>query len=151
MADVCGDGAGGISGLVELIQEHGEALDADLQHYYRLSLSDWAAGRVTTRRLGVLLAGLPAEGTALHRKMLRQPGPKKKSEPPEDWWTPERSFQAMLINLFRGYIWARSDPDRRGPAPEPIGPPSWRNDGDVVVPNEVALNLLRSVAPSSSN
>lgn len=54
-----GTQAGGIGGLVEFLREHGAAVEADLQHHYGIRLSDLTTGRLSWRRLRVLLDGLP--------------------------------------------------------------------------------------------
>lgn len=60
MARPCGRGAGGIAGLVALIEQHGGALEADLRHYYQRGLRDLAEGRVTWRELLAYVRHLPA-------------------------------------------------------------------------------------------
>lgn len=56
-------GAGGIGGLLRLLREHGEALEADLQHYYGLPLSGVLTGEITWRRLRSLINGLPVDSS----------------------------------------------------------------------------------------
>lgn len=53
--------AGGIRGLVAAVTERWHALEADFQSTYRIDLARavWADG-MGVRRLGVLIAGLPA-------------------------------------------------------------------------------------------
>lgn len=61
--------AGGIAGLVAFLREYGAAAEADLQRYYNTPLSDLTCGRLTWRRLAVLLGELPhdcAIGRAMH-------------------------------------------------------------------------------------
>jgi hypothetical protein len=57
---------GGINGLRTLLAEHGEAVEADLQRYYHIALSDLAAGRLSWRRLSVLISRLPLSATLWH-------------------------------------------------------------------------------------
>lgn len=55
-----GPQAGGIAGLVEFLRLHGAAVEADLARFYPgTRLSDLTTGRLTWRRLRVLLDGLP--------------------------------------------------------------------------------------------
>lgn len=62
MVEVPGDHRrGGIRGLRRLLSEHAEAIEADLQQFYGIALSDLAAGRLTWRRFGVLVRQLPSE------------------------------------------------------------------------------------------
>jgi len=44
-----------------LIREHGDALEADLQRHYGIDLLDVYRGRLSLRRLRVLLRGLPPD------------------------------------------------------------------------------------------
>lgn len=120
------DAAGGILGLAALIEQHGEALDADLQHHYPgRSLADLVAGRMTFRQLNVLVKGLPSDGTALwraNRQNLR-PGTKG-SPPPADWWTPERDFAASQLDALAVLIWLQTEDARKGKnRPKPIARP----------------------------
>lgn len=153
MAHTGGARAGKLTSLVELLSEHGEAIDADLQRDYGLSLNDWAAGRVSTRRLLSLIKHLTPEGTAWSRALSKDATgkPVKHTPPPDWWWTPERDLLATLIDLKRGEMWAMSDRNLRGPAPKPIPRPGNRAEAEVEVPNDVALSVLRSVAPVSLN
>jgi hypothetical protein len=57
--------AGGIGGLVALLREHGGALEADLQAHYGVALSDLTTGRLSWRRLHVLIDGLPRTANLL--------------------------------------------------------------------------------------
>ncbi|MET7360003.1 hypothetical protein ABZS76_16330 [Streptomyces sp. NPDC005562] len=44
------------------VDEHAEALEADLLRFYGLDLLDWHRGRLSSRRLAVLIRQLPREG-----------------------------------------------------------------------------------------
>ncbi|MFJ2646407.1 hypothetical protein ACIO1C_06725 [Streptomyces sp. NPDC087420] len=44
-----------------LIDEHAEALEADLLRYYGTDLLDWHRGRLSSRRLAVLIQHLPRD------------------------------------------------------------------------------------------
>jgi hypothetical protein len=57
--EIPGDQDGGIAGLVAFLREHGAAIEADLQHHYGVALSDLTTGRLSWRRLKVLIDGLP--------------------------------------------------------------------------------------------
>lgn len=52
--------------LPGLLREYGEAIEADLLRHYGVNLLDLWRGRLTPRRLMVLIKGLPP-GSALHR------------------------------------------------------------------------------------
>ena len=42
-----------------MLENHGEALEADLQRYYQVDLADMYRGRVSPRRVSVLATNLP--------------------------------------------------------------------------------------------
>ncbi len=153
MAHAGGPRAGKLTGLVELLSEHGEAIDADLQREYGLSVNDWAAGRVSTRRMLGLIANLTPESTAWSRALSKasEGKPVKPTSPPDWWWTPERDFFATVVDLMRLDMWRTSDRDRRGPPPKPIPRPSTRSGAEVDVAPAVAIRLLQSGAPASMN
>jgi len=80
-----GSAAGGISRLVALIERHGEALDADLQHYYPgRRLAEVFTGHMTLREFGVLVRGLPGDGTAMWREGRRNMPKDAMGSPPPD-------------------------------------------------------------------
>lgn len=111
-----GDGAGGIAGLVSLIERDGEAIDYDLQSL-GLSIADLFTGRLTLRRLRDLLAGMPIDGTAVWRKHRRATpsGERVAVEPPDDFWTPDRDLIAGLTDAVVRLTWAMAG--RKGSAP----------------------------------
>lgn len=45
---------------MRLLDEHGDAIEADLQRYYRIDLGDFYRGDLSARRLNVLIRYLPA-------------------------------------------------------------------------------------------
>lgn len=58
----CGwGGPGEIAGLAAFLEEHCEAVEADLQRWYGIDLRDLWRGRMSYRRLWVLLNRLPQE------------------------------------------------------------------------------------------
>ena len=118
-----GPRSGGIRGLVALVREHGEALDATLQAEYGLGLGDVTAGRVTFRRLRGLVANLPVDGTALWRAMRRayKPGEGKSAPPPAEWWTPERDLLAAVLDNQALQLWQAGG--GQGSRPKPIRRP----------------------------
>lgn len=132
MARARGSGAGGIEGLVALINQHGEALDADLQHFYPgRSLADLVAGRMTFRQLHVLIKGLPGDGTAMWRDSRRNMAKDAKtSPPPDDFWTPERDLLASAIDLLAVQVWQSTQDGHKGRnMPEPIRRPGIKQSG----------------------
>ena len=90
-------------------------------------MRDWAAGRVSTRELRDMVAGLPLEGTALWRKMLREPGaPAKAKRPSAEWWAHgDRRLLADIEYRLAVANWQRSGGKGRAPrhmadAPAPV-------------------------------
>lgn len=151
MARARGGQAGGITGLVALIERDGEALDAALQAEYGLGLEDVAAGRVTFRRLGGLVRGLPSDGTAIWRKHRLEPAPqgRKATAPPDDWWTPERDLLAGIQDALTVLAWQRTKDAERGQNfPKPIPRPGVRAEASPArrMPPKDAMALLARVA-----
>lgn len=145
-------GAGGISGLLELIRQRGEAIDADLQREYGLSLNDVVAGRVTLRRLDVLIKGLPPDGTAFWRAAVDDPrGSGVPRKPPASYWVPERDLMASVIDLLHILVWQRTRDGQRGTnQPKPIERPgvsSGRRMGRTSLPQEQVRALLKARGP----
>lgn len=150
MAVPRGAQAGGISSLLDLIAEVGEALDADLQHHYRVSLGDVMAGRVTLRRLKGLIAHLPSDGTAMWRHARRNPSPATRpADPPADWWTPERDLLASVVDSVAILTWAMRGREGSQP-PKPIKRPGveqGRVMGNTSLPPEQAMAVLARIGP----
>jgi hypothetical protein len=46
---------------LRLLDEHGDAIEADLLRFYRVDLLDLYRGTLSPRRLGVLISALPAK------------------------------------------------------------------------------------------
>jgi len=125
-------GAGGIVGLVALIEQHGEALEADLQREYRRSLNELASGRMSFRILGLLIKGLPGDGTAMWRAARRNmPKDVKASLPPDDFWTPDRDLLATIIDELAILAWQPTKDGNNGRnAPKPIRRPGVKMPGE---------------------
>ncbi|MEU0675482.1 hypothetical protein ABZ330_21825 [Streptomyces sp. NPDC006172] len=115
-------GAGGIAGLVGLLREHGEAVEADLREHYGVRLSDLfardASGRclLTWRELGVLVRQLP--GTARTRLALGDE---------DGLWGLAEQLQALQVDALRVANWQRANeglkPHEQSRPPEPIERP----------------------------
>lgn len=152
MARVCGDGAGGIGGLVELIRQHGGAIDADFQRFYGMTVADVICGRVTLRRFRDLFNGLPAEGTAQWRHARRNPAPDRQPQsPPDDWWTGERDLLAGVIDSVNVLVWLHTKDAQDGKnRPKPIPRPGVTAEVKPVArlsPGEAAARLA-AIGPS---
>lgn len=150
MARARRSGAGGITGLVALIERDGEAIDAALQSEYGLGLNDVAAGRVSFRRLRGLVRGLPADGTALWRKHRREPAKTgaRATQPPDDWWTPERDLLATVADALHIIAWQKTKDAQTGRNfPKPIPRPGIANDtprGPRLPPRDAVALLARA-------
>lgn len=145
--------AGGIGGLLELIRQHGEAIDADLRHFYPgHRLADVTSGRLTLRELRTLLRGLPHDGTALWRSTRDAAGRTGGAKPPPDsWWTPERDLLATLIDQQALLLWMQSeDGHKNRNRPKPIERPGVRRGrrmGKTSLPQAQVRALLAARGP----
>lgn len=87
-------GAGGIPGLAQLLDEHGEAVEWDVAHYWPgRSLLELYRGEMSWRELRVFLRYLPPESHT-----ARAIFPRDKAE---EWWTPDRQLMASLVDSVR--------------------------------------------------
>lgn len=102
-------GAGKLPGLVWLLREHGEAVEADFQRYYGIDLAGLWRGEITPRRVMVLAKNLPygaqtwiAAGT-------------------DNAWTPETHLLSHVAFLLEGANWQRGG--GKGKSPKPMETP----------------------------
>lgn len=65
MARAFGDARGGIAGLHRLLDEHGEAVEADLSRYHGRSLAEFTTGEMTARELRVRITYLPRDSATV--------------------------------------------------------------------------------------
>lgn len=92
-------GAGGIGGLAHLLEEHGEAVEWDVAHYWPgRSLLELYRGEMSWRELRVFLRFLPPE-SATARALY----PKSKDDLTHEYWSApaDRFFAATLIDCLR--------------------------------------------------
>jgi hypothetical protein len=94
--------------LQAALREHGESIEADLQRYYGVALSDVFTGRMSWRRLKVLLRQLPPD-SATGRAQLG---------PAVDWSTSDYLL-AAVVDAERAALWQRSGGRGRRPKPVP--------------------------------
>jgi hypothetical protein len=142
------DGAGGITGLVELIDRHGEALEADLQREYHRSLLELHKGTMSFRELSWLVKGLPGDGTALWRAGRRvkstKVGKTKATPPPDEYWTPERELQAQTIDALNVLSWHNTKDGKHGRnPPKPIRRPGVEQGERTGTPVSAAEAMRR--------
>lgn len=129
---------GGIGGLVALLSEHGEAIEADLQRYYGLALGDVTTGRLSWRRLRVLVAQLPPD-SALARAL---------NGPAADW-APTEYLLAHVVDLLAWSNYQRAHGKGRRPRPvaRPGSAPTKRRHGRTNRSPQEAARLLAALQP----
>jgi hypothetical protein len=140
VAGTSGAQAGGIGGLVAFLRDHGKAVEADLQRFYGIALSDLPSGRLTWRRLTVLLAGLPRESAT-----AREVGGADLE------WGLAEQLMAGMFDALQVANWQRTG-NRRN-RPKPIPRPGVRDGADRVgktdrSPEQVKAFLAR-IAPKA--
>ncbi|HEY9417885.1 MAG TPA: hypothetical protein VIQ30_24260 [Pseudonocardia sp.] len=110
-----GSPAGGSLQLVQLIDEHGQALVADFEHHYRRDLRDlWREGRDLTPRYALWLVGQLPEGSAFFASL--QGGPRYRA------WTLQNHLAAATVNLLYAANHQRANKKMKKPpivAPKP--------------------------------
>lgn len=108
MVGAPGTEAGGIGGLVAFLREHGAAVEADLQRFYDADLSDLTTGRLTWRRLAVLIAGLPRESVTV-----------QEVNGPDLAWGLAEHLLAFIGDGIQAGNWQRSGGKGKPPKPTP--------------------------------
>lgn len=112
MDEAGGGEAGGISGLVALLTEHGDAVEADLQAEYGVDLAD-LLNLKTWRRLLVLLLQLPP--TSRLARVLHG-----------EQWSLSEHLLASTVDALNLANWQRTDAKRA--RPKPIKRPGVEDD-----------------------
>ncbi|CAL9506839.1 hypothetical protein SUDANB38_03582 [Streptomyces sp. enrichment culture] len=128
-----------------LVEEHAEALEADLLRHYGVDLLDWHRGRLSSRRLAVLVRHLPRD-SALAREVHGEAAD----------WTATDYLLATAVDQLAEANWmfatVHQDEDAEPleypkPLPRPSGHPEGTDasgDGDAPVvanpgPEELGL------------
>ena len=101
--------SGKLPGLVWLLRNHGEALEADFQQYYGIDLTGLWRNEVTPRRAMALARHLPF-GCATWMEVGTDAA-----------WSTETHMLAHVIDLLNGANWQRGG--AKGAAPKPIDRP----------------------------
>lgn len=139
-----------MAGVVELVEEHGDALEADLQRFYQIELAGLFTHPPTLsiRRLRVLVRHLPHD-SATRREL----------EADDAGWSLNEHLLALVVDAVRAGNWQRGG--GKGAKPKPIPRPGHRprshTHGHVERgPAEVAAYLdrfkpQRELADDSSN
>ena len=102
---------GGRASLHELLNEHGEAIEADLQRTYGVDLRDVGTPDLTWRRLRVLIQHLPAD-SALSRSVHGDA---------VEWGASEHLL-ANIFDAISALVWQGGNP-KKNPKPKPIPRP----------------------------
>lgn len=115
------------------MSEHGEALEADLARYYGTRLSDLFSGRLSWRRLDVLVRHLPADSATAHALYGAAVE-----------WSPTEHLLASVVDALNVMIWQNSP---KGARPRPIPRPGQRKAASLGrtqrSPDEVRTYLAR--------
>jgi hypothetical protein len=104
--------------LHRLVEDHGEALEADLQRYFSTDLREVGTPALSWRRLGVLVRYLPRESATVRALMGEA----------ADWGTVEHLL-ATLVDVERMALWQRAG-NRHAPRPKPMDRPGAPKTGE---------------------
>ena len=89
-------------------------------------MRDLFTGRMSWRRLRVILSHLP-EDSAYRTAVNNASDPDASLPPPPPGifgpWSKEALLLATALDLFRDWMWAQADPNKRGPRPAPLPRP----------------------------
>lgn len=107
-----------------MIAEHEAPLRADLQQQYGIDLDRAASGEHSAEHIAMLVSQLPLQSRLA---CLTNADAK---------WTLGDVLTAALLNNFRRFVWAMSDPRKRGGEPEMVGP-SWMTERKKSLPAQV--------------
>ncbi|GGR88241.1 hypothetical protein GCM10010252_28840 [Streptomyces aureoverticillatus] len=95
------------------MEEHAEALEADLLRYYGVDLLDWHRGELSSRRLAVLIRHLPQDSAF----RIAQEGEAAR------WSLTDHLLAATVDHLaIANWMFASVNRDEDEPAPEPPQP-----------------------------
>lgn len=90
--------AGKLIGLSALLREQRNAIEADLHRYYGIDLLDFYRGRISLRKLAVLVEGLPAEAT-VYRNL----------QPEAAGWDIHTYLLAGILDALNDANWQRAE------------------------------------------
>lgn len=126
-------------GLLRLVTEHEEAVEADLRRYYGVRLADVWAGRESLRHVGVLLRHLPPDA-ALVAVLPEPEGHGRPTVPPR--WGYTEWILADLADILQGANWQRGGGGHRRPDPYPRPSDVRRRAAHAPMTREQADRLL---------
>lgn len=122
MAAVLRGEPGGIAGLLELIEEHGQALQVDLLRL-GLNLRDVGTPALTWADLLAIVKDNP-EDSALTRSV-------NGTTPEQRMWTMDRLLLAEAVDTLRLLMWAKTEDGQKGRNRPPKIPRPGVDDRDV--------------------
>lgn len=105
-----------MTSLQSALREHGEPIEADFQRYYGVALTDVFTGRMSWRRLKVLLRQLPVDSATARATVGAAVE-----------WSPTEYLLAAIVDAERAALWQRSG--GRGRRPQPMPRPGQRDGG----------------------
>lgn len=117
------------------MEEHAEAIEADLLRHYGVDLLDWYRGQLSSRRLRVLVEHLPA-GSSFARAVNGEAA---------DWGLTEHLLAAVVDQLsVANWMFATVNRDEDAeplPYPEPLARPGLERapepESDAATPAEI--------------
>jgi hypothetical protein len=127
------------------VDEHAEALEADLLRYYGIDLLDWHRDRLSARRLTVLVKQLPRD-SALNRELHGEAA---------DWSVTDHLLAAAVDHLAAANWMFASVNSEEGDQPEPPAPvprPSYdesETGGEEIPAGETDETADADAAPST--
>lgn len=138
MAEALRRGVGGIRGLVRLLREHGEAVEADLRQHYHVRLNSLfrscrhcGGNELTWRELGVLVRQLPPDA----RTRIAQGDT-------DGLWGLSEHLQGLTIDELRVGNWQRANEgvkeSKQSKKPKPVTRPGMGRASDKNSPERVA-------------
>jgi len=142
MVAALGARVGGRIGLAALLTEHGEAIEADLQRWYGVELGDRYRGRLTDRRLLVLIRHLPRDSALMWD-----------ADPETAAWGLAEQLSAAQTDALNMLAWMYANRNQRHPTARPkrIRRPGV-DDGaprrlGTALPRDEAVARLAQLAP----
>lgn len=118
-------------GLIDFLEEHGESIEADLQRYYNVRLSDVFTGKLSWRRLHVLVSQLPYDS----QTSLSVNGG-------EILWKHNEELLAAIVDILAVANWQRGG--GKGQRPKPVKRPHDEKKAKIT-PEEVKAQAQAKV------
>lgn len=132
-----------------LLDEHGEEIEYDLQHYHQVELTGLWSGGLSWRRLGVLIRHLPPESAT--KTALRNAAPiaqlqQVAAEVEYGAWSQTDMLLADLIDIAAWLRWSKTkDAESNKNPPKPYPRPGVNRRPANAPLNSKVINLLEFV------